>query len=96
MKKVSEKTIERRLKRDIEKRGGICLKLWGMSFAGFPDRLILMPGARVWFRELKTFGKTPSKLQQSRIKWLVRLGFNASAILNEDDYLQLINEIDLL
>ena len=91
---VSEKTIEKRLINDVKRRGGICIKLWGFSFAGLPDRLILLPGGKVLFRELKTFGKKLSALQESRIKMLQRLGFNASAILNETDYLNTLKDIE--
>lgn len=94
MKKLREKTVERRLSDAVKLRGGLCIKLWGFSFAGLPDRLILLPGGIVFFRELKSWGKVPSKLQLSRIALLTRLGFNTKAILNENDYLETLKEMD--
>jgi hypothetical protein len=91
---VSEKLLDSRLKRYVEKRGGLYIKLTNMR--GIPDRLILLPGGLILIRELKTYGKQPTKLQASRIKMLQQLGFNANKITNEAEYLQTITEIDLL
>lgn len=91
---ISEKTLERKLAAAVKQRGGLCLKLWGLSIAGFPDRIILLPGGRVYFIELKSTGKKPSPLQQSRIKLLRKLGFYATVISDNDMYLQFINKID--
>lgn len=93
-KVVSESSVDRRLKRAVEKRGGLYIKLTNMR--GIPDRLMLLPGGLTMIRELKTYGKQPSKLQQSRIKTLQQLGFNANKITNEAEYLQTITEMDLL
>lgn len=93
-KHYDEKALDRRLKRQVEKRGGLYIKLTNML--GICDRLILMPGGLVLFRELKTYGKQPTLLQQSRIKKLQRLGYNANKITNETEYLQTINSINLL
>jgi hypothetical protein len=94
IKQTTEKSLDRRLKRAVEKRGGLYIKLTYIS--GIPDRLMLMPGGLVVIRELKTYGKQPSKLQRSRIRQLQRLGFNANKITNEVEYLQTIETLDLL
>lgn len=93
-KGYSEKTLDRRLKREVEKRGGIYIKLTGLR--GICDRLIMLPGGLLLLRELKTYGKKLTPLQESRVKAMRALGFNASGITNETEYLQTINTIDLL
>ena len=71
----SEKTLEARLRREVEKRGGMALKLSAQLHRGLPDRLILMPGGRAYFAEIKTTGKKPTKLQEKCHRELRSLGF---------------------
>ena len=48
-----EKDIERALVEKVKKRGGYCLKWVCPGWAGVPDRIVLLPGARAIFVELK-------------------------------------------
>ena len=68
-----EKQIERKLTEEVKKLNGMCLKQ--TSLAGIPDRLVLMPGGKMAFVELKAPGEKPRKLQQVRIKQLRKMGF---------------------
>ena len=61
-----EKQIENKLTTAVKKNGGIALKLVCPSFAGMPDRLILLPDGHIGFAELKAPGKKPRPLQLSR------------------------------
>jgi len=45
------------------------------SFAGMPDRLILLPDGHIGFAELKAPGKKPRPLQLSRHRLLREMGF---------------------
>ena len=71
----SEKTLEAKLRKGVEKRGGMALKLSAQLHRGLPDRLILMPGGRAYFAEIKTTGKKPTKLQEKCHRELRALGF---------------------
>lgn len=73
-----EKQIERKLTEEIKKRDGISLKQTGM--AGIPDRLVLLPGGRCAFVELKAPGEKPRKLQEIRMKQLKKLGVRTYVI----------------
>jgi hypothetical protein len=44
-----EKQIENKLTMAVKKNGGIALKLVCPSFAGMPDRLILLPDGHIGF-----------------------------------------------
>jgi hypothetical protein len=77
---ANEKTLERRLREEIRKAGGLSVKFTPMGIVGMPDRIILMPGGRVAFAEIKTPGKKPTPIQLSRIKLLTNLGFIAAVI----------------
>ena len=48
----------------VKKNSGIALKLVCPSFAGMPDRLILLPDGHIGFAELKAPGKKPRPLHQ--------------------------------
>jgi hypothetical protein len=82
-----EKDIERKL-RDLvkDKFGGMCLKWVCPGWAGVPDRIILLPGGRIVFAELKRpKGSEVSKLQKKWREWLQRLGFTVWHVYNERD-----------
>lgn len=59
----------------VAKMGGLCLKYTSPTLTGFPDRLILLPGGRAAWAELKSEGETPRPMQRVRIARLRRLGF---------------------
>lgn len=75
-----EKDIECYVKHEIEKLGGRCLKWVCPGNAGVPDRIVLMPGGRIWFIEFKDDGGKMSHLQVWWRKTLRKLGFNAFKI----------------
>jgi len=72
---MREKDIERKLIKEVKKAGGICPKWVSPGFDGIPDRIVLLPGGKVGFVEVKASGKKPRPLQQSRHAMLRRLGF---------------------
>ena len=59
-----------------------------------PDRLVLMPGGRVWFVELKAPGRSPRPLQLYRIEELNKLGFRVRVVSTEDELQQFLAEVD--
>lgn len=63
---MREKDIERKLIKEVKKAGGICPKWVSPGFDGIPDRIVLFPGGKVGFVEVKALGKKPRPLQQSR------------------------------
>lgn len=70
----SEKAIERYLRDQVKKLGGVCLKYSSANTAGYPDRVVLLPGGQTIWIELKSKGKKPTKLQAVRINQLASLG----------------------
>lgn len=77
---MNEKTLERRLRETVKQRGGLALKIWAVSFAGLPDRLVLMPGGYAYFAEIKTTGKEPDDRQKAVHRLLQSIGFNVAVI----------------
>ena len=52
----SEKQIEQRLSAAVKKSSGLALKFVSPSFAGMPDRLVLLPDGKMAFVEVKVLG----------------------------------------
>lgn len=48
-----EASIEDHLKQRVDKADGLVLKLVPTGYVGIPDRLVILPGGRVAFVELK-------------------------------------------
>ena len=84
---MREKIIEKELVAKVKAMGGIAPKFTSPGFDGMPDRLVLLPGGRMGFVELKAPGKEPRALQEARHRLLRRLGFKVYVI---DE----INQID--
>lgn len=73
---MREKEIELKLVRAVKAAGGICPKLVSPGFDGMPDRIILLPGTRIAFVEVKAPGRKPRPLQLRRHEQLRVLGFS--------------------
>lgn len=82
---MEEKKIEKRLVSEVKKIGGQCLKLNSQSSNGIPDRLVLLPGGRVYFIELKSPGEDLRPLQYYWWGILIRLGFSFHKIDKLED-----------
>ncbi len=70
-----ESVIESRLRQEAKKRGGMALKFVSPGMNGVPDRIVLLPGGKMAFVELKAPGKVPRALQEKRMGQLRKLGF---------------------
>lgn len=70
-----EKDIEQKLVKEVKLRGGLCPKFTSPGFDGVPDRIVLLPGGRIGFVEVKAPGKEPRPLQLYRHRQLQALGF---------------------
>lgn len=92
--KESEKTLEARLVREIEARGGMALKYTSQYHRGIPDRICLLPGGLSIFVELKSTGKKPTKLQQHAIAQLANLGFWCAIVSSTTTLEKLLQFID--
>jgi hypothetical protein len=95
MKQIeSEKTLEARLVREIEARGGMALKYTSQFHRGIPDRICLMPYGRIYFVELKSTGQRPTKLQVHALKRLSGLGYYADIIDNSEGLEKFLKQVD--
>lgn len=65
--RINEKQIEQKLVRAVMAMGGLCPKLVSPGMDGMPDRMVLLPGGRMAFAELKAPGRKPRPLQLRRM-----------------------------
>ena len=90
---MRERDIERKLVNAIKAAGGICPKWVAPGFDGVPDRIVLMPDAKIAFVEVKAPGEKPRPLQLSRHELLRRLGFKVFVLDNVEKIGGIIDEI---
>lgn len=90
---MREKTIERKLTEAVKAEGGLALKFVCPGYDGVPDRIVLLPGARVAFIELKAPGKHMRPLQVRRKRQLETLGFSVYCIDGVDQIGGVLDEI---
>lgn len=92
--KESEKTLEARLVREIEARGGMALKYTSQFHRGIPDRICLIPPGILTFVELKSTGQKPTKLQEHAMEKLTRLGFDCLVIDTTEKLEEYLGHVD--
>ena len=72
---MREKLIEQKLIRAVKAAGGVAVKFVSPGYDGMPDRIVLLPGGKMAFVEVKAHGMKPRPLQIRRHGMLKRLGF---------------------
>jgi len=83
---VKEAAIERELVAKVVARGGMCDKVYVLGKRGFFDRLIILPGPRIIFAELKRpRGGRVSAHQQWYHEQYKALGLEVVVIRNSAD-----------
>lgn len=88
---MKETEIEKKLVRKVKAKGGIAPKFVSPSYAGMPDRLVLLPGGVFAFAELKAPGMKPRPLQVSRHRMLRDLGFKVYVIDGTEQIEEVLN-----
>lgn len=84
---MRENYYENKLRRKIRALGcgAVCLKFVSPGYTGVPDRIILLPGGRVIFVELKQPGKVERERQRYVQSVLRRLGFDVFSAVDSDE-----------
>jgi len=88
---VKEAIVEAALVRAVEARGGLCEKVAPRGRRGFPDRMIILPGPRIAFCELKRpKGGRISRHQIEYARRLEALGVVVAVVRNQEDIARLL------
>jgi len=89
---MREKLNEQNLVQAVRRMGGLAPKFTSPGWAGAPDRLVLLPGGRLAFVEVKAPGKTLRPLQVRRKGQLEALGFQVYVIDRPDQIPEILHE----
>lgn len=81
---AEERKIEKFLVKEVDRLGGLCVKFPPLFFRGFPDRIVLLPGATIAFVELKAPGEKPTLIQRNVQARLRKLGFRVEVLDSKD------------
>ena len=88
-----EKFIEQKLVGLVRREGGLCPKFVSPGSDGWPDRIVLMPGGKMAFVELKAPQGRLRPIQMQRHAQLRDLGFQVYVI---NDPAQIPEVLELL
>ena len=80
-----EKDVEKRLVKGVEALGGKAHKFVSPANRGVSDRIVVLPGGRVWFVEVKTETGKLLPLQEVFRQEVQRLGCNYVCLYGEKD-----------
>lgn len=90
---MREKSIEAELKKAVKSMGGICAKWVSPGIDGVPDRIVLFPGGRIGFVEVKAPGQKMRPLQKKRKRQLESLGFLVFCVDSIEQIEEVLNAI---
>jgi len=88
-----EKDIERYLVRRVAERGGRAYKWVSPGHVGVADRIVMLPGNRVWVVELKTVKGRLSPLQKVFAADMRRMGINYIVIRSKEEVDELLQRV---
>ena len=89
-----EAALEQRCCKYAKKVGCWALKLWP-TVTGLPDRLVLMPGGRVWFVEFKAPQGRISKRQVVVMSLLLDMGFRVTVVRDFKSFAEGLDRLPL-
>lgn len=90
---MREKNIESYLRTQVKTAGGIAYKFTSPGNSGVPDRIVILPGNRIVFVELKAPGGKPTPLQRNQHKRLLQLGCDVRLIDSREQVDALLQEL---
>lgn len=82
---MRERDIERYFVKRVEALGGVAYKFSSPSHRGVADRVVCLPGGRVWFVELKAPAGRLSPLQRVFASDMAALGQNYTCLWSKED-----------
>ena len=90
---IKERDVERYFKAQLEKRGALVFKFVSPGQTGVPDRVVLLPGGRVVFAEMKAPGEKPRPLQRAVFARMARAGHPVYIIDSREAVKEFMEEV---
>lgn len=91
---MREAAVEKEFVKAVRETGGMALKLTSQTMNGMPDRLVLLPGGKAAFVELKAPGKMMRPLQRKRRNQLLMLGFPALCVDRPEQIREVVRALE--
>lgn len=88
-----EKDVESQLRNKIKELGGKAFKWVSPGNAGVPDRIILLPGERIYFVETKKPKGKTRVLQDRQIEHIRALGFEVLVLDSKEGVNRFISKL---
>jgi len=88
---MKESTVEQKLVKGVKALGGRAYKFVSPGNNGVPDRLVILPGGRVVFVELKTERGRLSPVQSFQIGVMGRLGCEVQVLYGAEDVIRFLD-----
>jgi hypothetical protein len=89
---MRERDVEQYLRDKVKAAEGRAYKFVSPGNTGVPDRLVLLPGGKAVFVELKAPGKEPTKMQLLQHRRIRSLGFTVLVIDNKEKVDEFMNQ----
>ena len=94
---MAERDLERQLRDQLRRAGCLPLKFESPGYTGVPDRIVLIPGGRIVFVEMKAPGEKERPRQRYVQGLLRRLGFTVFSTVDSrekiDDVVRYCREV---
>lgn len=86
----SEKVLEKKLVKWIKEAKGKSIKLSSQFNTGLPDRMNMLSKGHIFFSEIKTTGKKPTKMQEILHNEIRALGFRVYVVDSTEGLSQML------
>ena len=90
---IREREVESYLIKRLRQHGLACIKFIPDQVNGMPDRLVLLPGSRVLWVELKTKGGALSEIQKLRHRELREKGHEVVVVWSKERVDELVQSL---
>ena len=90
-----ENEVEKKLVSKVKEMGGRAYKFVSPGNNGVPDRLVVLPGNKVGFAEIKRPGGKPRKLQYAQIRFLKKLGCYTMVVSKVEDIPKFLGGLEI-
>ena len=90
---MRESKIEARLVTLVRQRGGLCYKFVSPGNPGVPDRIVITPGGRTWYVELKNERGRLSAVQKWQHEQLRRRGAQVRTLKSIEQVIAFVEEV---
>lgn len=91
--RMKETKLEQYLVKEIKKENGLCLKWMSPGAKGVPDRIIIMPGGKTYFVEMKQVSGRIDPLQKYVHKQFTQRGHKVYVLWTKEQVNEFVKKV---